>query len=253
MSRCVPTISACIARCVHWVAMRITSTVNTKVRRTFVLSAAPLAIVLASCGSSAAPTSAPHLASIQSAIVCPAPPAHNAVANPLRTFSAAPARVIKSNVGYCAYIATGAGIISVRLRPEYAPNAVNDFVFLAEHGYYDGLTFYQACPATTGPACPAGAAAVLAGDPSKAGAGGPGFAVKADPVIGQYLFGAVAMYGASASTVGSRFFISTGDSSKVARDYDIFGQVTDGIPALATLQKGATILWIAIVATAPEP
>ena len=156
-------------------------------------------------------------------------------------------------MGYCAYIATSAGVVSVRLRPEYAPNAVNDFVFLVQHGFYDGLTFSQKCPATTGPACPAGITGLIAGDPGTTGAGGPGFSVKADPVIGQYLFGAVAMDGSSASTVGSRFFISTGDSSKVARDYDIFGQVTDGIPALASLQKGATILWITVVPTAPEP
>jgi cyclophilin family peptidyl-prolyl cis-trans isomerase len=253
MSRCVPMISACSARRVHWVAMLITRTVNTKVRRTFVLCAAPLAIALASCGSPSAATNAPHLASIQSAVVCPIPPAHNAVAKPSRTFSAAPTRVIKNNVGYCAYIATKAGIISVRLRPEYAPNAVNDFVFLVEHGFYDGQTFAQACPATTGTPCPTGATALVAGNPVGTGAGSPGFTVKADPVIGQYLFGAVAMYGSNASTVGSRFFISTGDSSKVARDYDIFGQVTDGIPALASLQKGATILWITVVATAPEP
>lgn len=161
--------------------------------------------------------------------------------------------MIKTNVGYCAYIATSAGIISVRLRPEYAPSAVNDFVFLVTNGFYDGLTFAQTCPATKGIACPAGITGVIAGDPGGVAAGGPGYSVKADPVVGQYLFGAVAMYGSSSSTVGSQFFISTGDSSKATRDYDIFGQVTDGIPALATLQKGAAILWITVVSTAPEP
>jgi peptidylprolyl isomerase len=221
--------------------------------RTLATGAASLTFVLASCGSPAAATNAPHLASIQSAVVCPAPPAHNAVVNPSRTFTASPARVIKSNVGYCAYIATKGGIISVRLRPEHAPNAVNDFVYLAEHGYYDGLAFYQTCPATTGPSCPAGAVAAVAGDPSGTGSGGPGYSVKADPVVGEYLYGAVAMYGSDTSTIGSRFFISTGDSSTMARDFDIFGQVTDGIPALASLQKGAVILWVTVVATAPEP
>ena len=77
--------------------------------------------------------------------------------------------------------------------------------------------------------------------------------MKADPVIGQYLFGSVAMLSANPSKVGSQFFVSNGDSSHVARQYDIFGQVTDGLPALAQLQKGDRILWVAIVATAPEP
>jgi hypothetical protein len=44
-----------------------------------------------------------------------------------------------------------------------------------------------------------------------------------------------------------------GDSSTLARSYDIFGQVTDGIPALSALQKGTAIVWIAIAVTAPEP
>lgn len=41
--------------------------------------------------------------------------------------------------------------------------------------------------------------------------------------------------------------------SALARKYDIFGQVTDGVPAMASLQKGSTIVWIAIEVTAPEP
>jgi peptidylprolyl isomerase len=150
-------------------------------------------------------------------------------------------------------MATTRGILSVRLRPEYAPNAVNDFVYLAEHGFYDGLTFYQVCPDPTGSPCPAKATAAVAGDPTGAGTGGPGYTVKSDRVIGQYLFGAVAMYGSDARTIGSQFFISRGDSSGIARSYDIFGQVTDGIPALAVLQRGDKILWVAVVSTAPEP
>jgi cyclophilin family peptidyl-prolyl cis-trans isomerase len=141
----------------------------------------------------------------------------------------------------------------VRLRPEYAPTAVNDFVYLAQQGFYDGLTFYQTCPDPTGAPCPADATAAVAGDPTTTGTGGPGFTVKADPVVGQYLFGTVAMLSANPSLIGSQFFMSTGDSSRVARRYDIFGQVTDGLPALAELQKSDKIQWVAILATAPEP
>jgi cyclophilin family peptidyl-prolyl cis-trans isomerase len=211
------------------------------------------AIFVVACGQQATVPSSNHLASIQSAVTCPAPPAHRAVTSPSHTFSAAPRQVIQHNVGYCAYIDTNRGVISVRLRPEHAPNAVNDFVYLAEHGFYDGLTFYQLCPAVTAPSCPVHATAAVAGDPTATGAGGPGYTVKADPVVGEYLFGAVAMSSTNPSTIGSQFFISKGDSSAVARKYDIFGQVTDGIPALALLAKGDTILWIAVLPTAPEP
>lgn len=130
---------------------------------------------------------------------------------------------------------------------------MNDFVFLAQKGFYDGLTFYQMCPSATGATCPVHATAAIAGDPTGTGTGGPGYTVKADPVIGQYLFGSVAMLSTNSSSVGSQFFVSTGDSSRVARQYDIFGQVTDGLPALAELGKGDRILWVAIVVTAPEP
>jgi cyclophilin family peptidyl-prolyl cis-trans isomerase len=130
---------------------------------------------------------------------------------------------------------------------------VSDFVWLAQHGFYDGLSFYQACPAISGPACPGTAPVALAGDPTSTGLGGPGYSVASDPVVGEYLFGAVAMYGSSASGIGSQFLISKGDSSSLARRYDIFGQVTDGFGALAAVQKGTPIIWIAIVVTAPEP
>ena len=130
---------------------------------------------------------------------------------------------------------------------------MNDFVYLAQHGFYDGLTFYQTCPDATGAPCPAHATAAIAGAPTATGAGGPGFTVKADAVVGDYLFGAVAMLSAAPSLIGSQFFMSTGDSSGVAHQYDIFGQVTDGLPALAELHKGDKILWVAILATAPEP
>lgn len=221
--------------------------------RTFAVGATSAVILSTGCGSPAASTISPHLASIQSAVTCPAPPVHAAVTNPSRIFNAAPARVLEHNVGYCAYLNTSRGIISVRLRPEYAPVAVNDFVDLAQHGFYDGLTFYQTCPDATGSLCPAHATAAVAGDPTATGAGGPGYTVKADPVVGDYLFGAVAMLSSDPSLIGSQFFVSTGDSSSVARRYDIFGQVTDGLPALAELQKGDRIVWVAIVATAPEP
>jgi cyclophilin family peptidyl-prolyl cis-trans isomerase len=211
-------------------------------------------IALTSCASTSPSTTTPRgLDSIQSAVTCPLPPSHSAVAAPVRAYTAKPGTVIGRNVGYCAYVDTSRGMISIRLRPEFAPHAVNDFVYLAQRGFYDRLAFYAVCPASTGPPCPLAAPVALAGDPTGSGSGGPGYTAVADPVVGDYLFGAVAMYGTDPSTIGSQFFISKGDSSSLARKYDIFGQVTDGIPTLAELQKGDTIAWVAIVATAPEP
>jgi cyclophilin family peptidyl-prolyl cis-trans isomerase len=222
--------------------------------RTVAFIAVTSLIALTSCSSSTASAATPRgLNSIQSAVTCPPPPTHAAVAAPVRAYKAKAPTVIGRNVGYCAYIETTRGLISVRLRPEFAPQAVNDFVYLAQRGFYDGLTFYAVCPAAAGAPCPLAAPVALAGDPTGTGSGGPGYTEVADPVVGDYLFGAVAMYGPDATTIGSQFFVSRGDSSSLARKYDIFGQVTDGLPALTELQKGDTIVWVAIVATAPEP
>lgn len=210
-------------------------------------------VLLTSCSSRTATHPTAGLVTIQTAVTCPAPPSHTPVAVPLRSFISPPRLTLAHNVGYCAYIDTVGGLISVRLRPEYAPHAVSDFIYLAQRGFYDGLSFYQVCPATTGATCPGTAPVALTGDPTATGAGGSGYTVASDPVVGKYLFGAVAMYTSAPSRIGSQFFISKGDSTSLARKYDIFGQVTDGIPALASLQKGSMILWIAIEVTAPEP
>jgi cyclophilin family peptidyl-prolyl cis-trans isomerase len=220
--------------------------------RIYGLASAGTLIALTSCGTPT-PAPSPHLATIQSAVVCPAPPPHTPIADPLRHYASAPKSSLNGSLGYCAYIATTHGVISVRLRPEYAPKAVNNFVFLAKHGFYDGLAFDQVCPAATGLLCPAQAPVAIAGGPSASGTGGPGYSVSADPVIGKYLFGAVAMYSDSSSALGSAFMISKGDSQALPRKYDIFGQVTDGIGALVQVQKGDAILWVAIEATSPEP
>lgn len=201
------------------------------------------------CSSTGPSPPAPTLPSVQSAVVCPAPPRHAPVANPLRHFSAAPSHVIASGIGYCAYISTSAGIASIRLRPEHAPNAVNDFVFLAQQGFYDGLSVTDVCPDPADTRCPPTAPITVAGDPTGTGGGGPGYDVPADAVVGAYLFGSVAMFGPNPSSLGSQFFISRGDSRSLPPIYDIFGQLTDGIPALAALQRGATIAWVAIEPT----
>ena len=221
-------------------------------RRIYGVAGAGALIALTSCGT---PTSAasPHLATIQSAVVCPAPPTHAPIAHPIRHYTSAPKSSLSSSVGYCAYIATVHGVISVRLRPEYAPKAVNNFVFLARQGFYDGLSFDQVCPAAIGLACPGTAPIAIAGEPTASDTGGPGYSVSSDPVIGKYLFGSVAMYSSASSRLGSEFMISKGDSQALPRRYDIFGQVTDGIVSLVEVQKGDTILWVAIEATSPEP
>ncbi len=130
---------------------------------------------------------------------------------------------------------------------------MNNFVFLARRGFYDGFHFYQVCPDASSSTCPAQAPIAVTGDPTASGIGGPGYSVRADAVVGDYPLGAVAMFGPDSSTIGSQFFISKGDSTSLPRRHDIFGQVTDGIAALAGLEQGDTLLWVAVESKAPEP
>jgi cyclophilin family peptidyl-prolyl cis-trans isomerase len=247
--------------CVHYSVMfqpcetisKVRQRTHTVMRRSVrEVAAAGAFIILTSCGSTTV-TPTPHLVTIQSAVTCPAPPVHTAVAHPVRHYPAAPNATPNTHVGYCAYIATTHGVVSVRLRPQYAPRAVNDFLFLAQRGFYDGLAFDQICPAASGIPCPGQVPLAVAGDPTGAGTGGPGYSLKADPIVGKYLFGSVAMFTSGSNTLGSQFFVSTGDTHTLPATYDIFGQVTGGIQALVELQKGDKIVWIAIVLTPPEP
>src|SRR5579872_6896198 len=88
-------------------------------QRTFAFMGLTATVILTSCSSSNASHPTSHgLVSIQSAVTCPAPPFHSAVLDPPRTFAVTPRLTLGRAVGYCAYVDTTRGIISVRLRPE---------------------------------------------------------------------------------------------------------------------------------------
>ena len=74
---------------------------------------------------------------------------------------------------YCAGINTNRGLIVVEFDPGLAPNTVNNFVFLAQHHFYDGLKFHRVIP---NDAANAGTIHIIqGGDPSGNGTGGPGY------------------------------------------------------------------------------
>lgn len=66
---------------------------------------------------------------------------------------------------YTAVIATAKGTIEIELQPQYAPKTVNNFVFLAREGFYDGVTFHRVIPNFM----------IQGGDPTGTGRGGPGY------------------------------------------------------------------------------
>src|ERR1700726_1136148 len=121
---------------------------------------------------------------------------------------------------YTATIATDRGDIVIALDAARAPKSVNNFVFLARDGFYDGLTFHRVVDDFV----------IQSGCPEGTGRGGPGYRFEDEPVQGEYTLGAVAMANAGPDTNGSQFFICIDDcTSKLAKSYNLFGHVTEGM------------------------
>lgn len=143
------------------------------------------------------------------------------------TFSAAPAMSIDTKKVYCAGINTNRGLIVVELDPQIAPNTVNNFVYLAQHHFYDGMKFHRVVSGFI----------IQSGDPLGNGTGGPGYKFADEPVKGNYTPGCLAMANSGANTNGSQFFICTADDTKALKPlYNLFGQVVKGLDIAKKIQ-----------------
>jgi peptidyl-prolyl cis-trans isomerase B (cyclophilin B) len=130
---------------------------------------------------------------------------------------------------YQATIKTDQGDIEIDLDPVHAPITVNNFVFLAREGFYDGLTFHRVVDDFV----------IQGGCPEGSGRGGPGYRFGDEPVVGEYGAGAVAMANSGPNTNGSQFFICTvDDRRKLARSYNLFGQVVSGMEVVTGISQG---------------
>jgi peptidylprolyl isomerase len=143
------------------------------------------------------------------------------------TYSKAPAMTIDVHKFYCVGINTNRGLIVLELDPQYAPVTVNNFVYLAENHFYDGLVFHRVVPGFV----------IQGGDPKGTGQGGPGYAFKDEPVRGNYTEGCVAMANSGPNTNGSQFFICTAnDTTKLQKSFNLFGRVVSGMDVALKIQ-----------------
>ena len=152
---------------------------------------------------------------------------------PKKQYKEAPAMQIDKNKQYTATLKTDQGDIVVKLYADKAPLAVNNFVFLAKNGWYDGVTFHRVITNFM----------AQAGDPTGLGLGGPGYEFP-NEVTGLKFDkeGLLAMANAGPDTNGSQFFITYGpapqldaaDPTKEA-NYTIFGEVISGMDVLRKL------------------
>ena len=139
-----------------------------------------------------------------------------------------PEQVIDPSKSYEATIKTDKGDIVFKLYADKAPKSVNNFVFLARDGYYDGLTFHRYEPGFV----------IQGGCPEGSGRGGPGYRFEDEPVQGDYIAGAVAMANAGPDTNGSQFFICLDDVRQLPKNYNLFGQVTKGMDTVLEIRAG---------------
>jgi peptidyl-prolyl cis-trans isomerase B (cyclophilin B) len=136
---------------------------------------------------------------------------------------------IDENATYRVDIATDKGEIVMELDPKLAPKTVNNFVALAQQGYYDGLTFHRVVPEFV----------IQGGCPEGSGRGGPGYKFEDEPVKSEYTVGAVAMANAGPNTNGSQFFVCIDDCTrKLDKAYNLFGYVTEGLDVTQKIEVG---------------
>jgi peptidylprolyl isomerase len=136
-----------------------------------------------------------------------------------KQYAAAPLMTIDPAARYSARMRTNKGEITIELFASEAPITVNNFVFLAQEGFYDGAPFHRVIKGFM----------VQTGDPTGNGTGGPGYRFEDEPVSRSYSKGIVAMANAGPNTNGSQFFIVHGANVNLPPSYTIFGQVTSGL------------------------
>lgn len=128
---------------------------------------------------------------------------------------------------YEAVVSTSQGQFRIELYDDLAPNTVNNFVFLARQGFYDGLTFHRVI---------AGFVA-QAGDPTGTGTGGPGYTFDDEivPELHHDAAGIVSMANAGPNTNGSQFFITYAAQPQLDGHHTIFGRVVEGMEVVRAL------------------
>ncbi len=141
-----------------------------------------------------------------------------------------PAMQIDTTATYRVSMKTTRGTIELELYPEHAPKTVNNFVFLAGEGFYDGVAFHRVIHDFV----------IQGGDPTGTGAGGPGYQFE-DETQGNPLkheTGTLSMANAGPDTNGSQFFITHSPQPHLDGRHTVFGRVVEGQDVVDAIQPG---------------
>ena len=149
-----------------------------------------------------------------------------------KSFSSPPEMEIDPSKRYVAEMETSMGSMTIELDPIAAPKTVNNFVFLARQGFYDGVIFHRVIQGFV----------LQGGDPEGTGRGGPGYKFEDElPKAGRYEVGSLAMANAGPNTNGSQFFVISGPSGvRLPPQYSLFGKVVKGLDVVDAIEKVPT-------------
>lgn len=149
-----------------------------------------------------------------------------------------PSMQIDLKKNYQVKMETNRGDIQLELYPQHAPKTVNNFVFLAEQGFYDGVTFHRVINNFV----------IQGGDPTGTGTGGPGYRFE-DEVINNPLkheTGVISMANAGPNTNGSQFFITHSPQPHLNGKHTVFGKVITGQEVVNAIRQGDSMLKVTV-------
>lgn len=150
-----------------------------------------------------------------------------------KQYPGAPDMSIDPSKNYTATIETTRGTIVCDLFAKDAPKTVNNFVFLAREGFYDGTTFHRVINDFM----------IQGGDPTGSGRGGPGYRFE-DEVAGnpnKHQVGSLSMANAGPNTNGSQFFITHIATDWLDGKHTVFGKVRSGQDIVNATKQGDQI------------
>jgi len=169
----------------------------------------------------------PTAPTTESSSPCPGAPTKTCYKDP-------PPMVIDASKSYTATMKTNMGDIVIDLNTRETPKTVNNFVFLAREGFYDGLVFHRVIPGFM----------IQGGDPAGNGTGDPGYKFEDEtkPTDSFDKPGLLAMANSGPNTNGSQFFITVDPATHLNGKHTIFGTVTKGmdvVEKIVSVETGA--------------
>ncbi len=145
---------------------------------------------------------------------------------------------IDTEGNYKVSMETNKGPIEIELYASAAPKTVNNFVFLAQEGFYNGVSFHRVIADFV----------IQGGDPTGTGTGGPGYRFE-DEFDGnphQHERGSLSMANAGPGTNGSQFFICHSPQPHLDGRHTVFGKVTKGLDIVDAIEPGDEMVKVTV-------